>query len=289
MQDINSPKLVLLITRPDIQYAVNLVCQRMHAPTMTDFALLKRILRYLKGTMEYGLHIKKCEDLSLMAYCDSDWGGCEETKRSTTGFCTILGSNLVSWSAKRQDTVSRSSTEAEYRALAETAQEVTWISQLLRDLHIPQDQATLMLCDNLSAVYLTTNPALHKKSKHFARDWHYTREQVALGLIETRHIPAEKQVADIFTKPLPRKAFEHLRSKLGVEVNPTQSLRGDVSGSTRVKAQPNTSERAHLHQRSSSQQDQVLSSSVTERLSTESTSQLPIHNSFALLSICCAG
>lgn len=153
----------LTITRPDIQYAVNLVCQRMHAPTNTDFSLLKRILRYLKGTMEYGLHIKKSDYLSLKAYCDSDWGGFSETKRSTTGFCTILGSNLVSWSAKRQDTISRSSTEAEYRALAETAQEITWISQLLRDLNISQDHATLLLCDNLSAVYLSTNPTLHKK------------------------------------------------------------------------------------------------------------------------------
>ncbi|WZZ08510.1 hypothetical protein YC2023_094431 [Brassica napus] len=115
----------LTITRPNIQYAVNLVCQRMHAPTVTDFSLLKHILRYLKGTLLYGLHIKKNEDFSLMAYCDSDWGGCQETKRSTTGFCTILGSNLVSWSAKRQDTVSRSSTEAEYRALPEMAQEIT--------------------------------------------------------------------------------------------------------------------------------------------------------------------
>lgn len=101
---------------------------------------------------------------------------------------------------------------------------------MLRDLHIPQDRATLMLCDNLSAVYLTTNPALHKKSKHFDRDWHYIREQVALGLIETRHIPAEHQVADIFTKALPRKAFEGLRFKLGVEEISTQSLRGGGGG-----------------------------------------------------------
>lgn len=191
-----------------------------------------------------------------MAYCDSDWGGCQETKRSTTGFCTILGSNLVSWSAKGQDTVSRSSTEAEYRALAETAQEITWISQLLHDLNIPQDHSTLLLCDNLSAVYLSTNPALHKKSKHFDRDCHYIREQVALGLIETRHIPADLQVADIFTKALPRKAFVHFRGKLGVEETPTQSLRGDVRVN-QERTQPKTVVKAqdqmkpHPHQRSS--------------------------------------
>ena len=173
--------------------------------------------------------------------------------------------------------MSRSSTEAEYRALAETAQEVTWLAQLLRDLNISQDSATLMLCDNLSAVYLTTNPALHKKSKHFDRDWHYIREQVALGLIETQHIPAELQIADIFTKALPRKAFIHLRSKLGVEETPTQSLREDVS----VKAQPIMNEEAHLHQRSSPML--VLSSCRAEELGTASPQLRLIHNSVAPL------
>lgn len=103
----------LTITRPDIQYAVNFVCQRMHLPTVSDFSLLKRILRYLKGTMRLGLKIVKDTDLTLSAYCDSDWAGCKETRRSTTGFCTLLGKDLISWSAKRQPTVSRSSTEAE--------------------------------------------------------------------------------------------------------------------------------------------------------------------------------
>lgn len=97
----------------------------MHLPTVSDFSLLKRILRYLKGTMSMGLNIVKGEDLTLSAYCDSDWAGCRETRRSTTGFCTLLGKNLISWSAKRQPTVSRSSTEAEYRALTAAAQEVT--------------------------------------------------------------------------------------------------------------------------------------------------------------------
>ncbi|WZZ37809.1 hypothetical protein YC2023_034068 [Brassica napus] len=219
--------------------------------------------------------------MTLMAYCDSDYGGCQETKRFTTGFCTILGSNLVSWSAKRQYSVSRSSTEAEYRALAETAQEVTWISQLLRDLNISQDSATLMLCDNLSAVYLTTNSALHKKSKHFDRDWHYIREQVAPGLIETQHIPAELQIADIFTKALPRKTFISLRSKHGIEEIPTQSLSGDVSVKAQ-KAQHITNEEVHLHQRSSSLR-MVLSSCRTEELGMVSTQLRLIHNSFAPL------
>lgn len=126
----------LTITRLDIQYAVNFICQRMHAPTVVDFGLLKRVLRYIKGTIHMGLSIKKNENLSLVAYSDSDYAGCKETRRSTTGFCTLLGSNLISWSAKRQETVLKSSTEAEYRALTAVARELTWLSFLLRDLGI---------------------------------------------------------------------------------------------------------------------------------------------------------
>lgn len=218
----------LTITRPDIQYAVNFVCQRMHSPTTADFGFLKRILRYLKGTQTLGLNIQMGEQLQLSAYCDTDWAGCKETRRSTTGFSTLLGPNFISWSAKRQATVSRSSTEAEYRALGATAHEIAWISFLLCDLGIAQPQSTLLLCDNVSAVYLSANPALHKRSKHFDTDY-YIREQVALGLIETRHILATLQIADIFTKSLPKGAFMQLRAKLGVGAPPTSSLRGNIS------------------------------------------------------------
>ncbi|AAD43604.1 T3P18.3 [Arabidopsis thaliana] len=221
----------LTITRPDIQYAVNFICQRMHAPTNSDFGLLKRILRYVKGTINMGLPIRKHHNPVLSGFCDSDYAGCKDTRRSTTGFCILLGSTLISWSAKRQPTISHSSTEAEYRALSDTAREITWISSLLRDLGISQHQPTRVFCDNLSAVYLSANPALHKRSKHFDKDFHYIRERVALGLIETQHIPATIQLADVFTKSLPRRPFITLRAKLGVSaspVSPTPSLKEGV-------------------------------------------------------------
>ena len=271
----------LTITRPDIQFAANFICQRMHSPTVSDFGLLKRIMRYLKGTSELGLHIKKDLTMSLLAFCDSDWAGCQDTRRSTTGFCTFLGPNLVSWSAKRQETVSRSSTEAEYKALAATAQEITWLSQLLRDRRITQSDATLLLCDNLSAVYLSTNPALHKRSKHFDTDYHYIREQVALGLIETRHIPASLQVADIFTKSLPRQSYVDLRSKLGVAGPPTTSLRWDVrhAHNTMAQEEPKT----HLPHLPSSKV--LLSCCRAEERSTKSL----IRNRYTPLQSLCAG
>lgn len=181
------------------------MCQRMHLPTISCFGLLKRILRYLKGTMELVLHITRDNCFTLSVYCDLDWVGCTETRMSTTGFCTLFGPNLISWSAKRQPTVSKSSTKAEYHALGATSEEISWISLLLRDLGISQPHATLLRCDNLSVVYLSANLALHQRSEYFDIDYHYIRKHVALGLIETKHIPASQQTVDIFTKPLPRK------------------------------------------------------------------------------------
>ena len=214
----------LTLTRPDLQFAVNLVCQRMHKPTMADFHMLKRVLRYIKGTITMGLHFYSTSDSSLKAFCDSDWAGCSETRRSTGGFCTMLGSNLISWSAKRQDSVSRSSTKAEYMTLFDTAAELPWITDVLRELSFPTTKPAAAYCDNLYAVHLTANPVLHKKSKHFATHYQYARELVTKGSLVVHYVPASSQLADIFTKSLPQAAFFHLRSKLGVVPSPTTSL-----------------------------------------------------------------
>lgn len=144
-------------TRHDIQFVVNFVCQRMHSPTVADFAVLKRILHYIKDTTTLGLHLINSSNLQVLAYSDNDWVGCKETRRLTNGFCTYLWSNLVSRFAKRQPTVSSSSTEAEYCDLAETAAELTWISSQLRDLQVYQSNPAILHLDNLSAVYLSTN------------------------------------------------------------------------------------------------------------------------------------
>lgn len=128
---------------------MNFVCQKMHAPSMSDYNLLKRILRYVKGTVTMGISFNKNTDFALISYSDSDWGGCGETSRSTGGFNTFLGSNLISWSSKKQTTVSKSSTEAEYRSMSETASELTWLCNLLKELGIPLPSTPIMFCDNL--------------------------------------------------------------------------------------------------------------------------------------------
>lgn len=163
----------LTLTRPDLQVAVNYICQRMHAPTENDFHLLKRVLRYLRGTTNLGLSFDSTSASIIKAYSDSDWGGCPDTRRSTGGFCTFLGSNLISWSAQKQQSVSRSSTEAEYRTLSDTAAEIVWLTNIMTGIGIPQNSPPELFCDNLSAVYLSATPAMHKKSKHFEVDFHF--------------------------------------------------------------------------------------------------------------------
>jgi len=219
----------LTLTRPDLQFSVNYVCQKMHAPTVSDFLLLKRILRYIRGTTTMGISFNKDTDCQLRAYSDSDHAGCHGTRRSTGGFCTFLVNNLISWSSRKQVSVAKSSTEAEYRSMSDTASEITWLVNLLRDLGVPQLQLPELFCDNLSAVYLTANPSFHARTKHFATHYHYVREQVAFGELIVHHIPGYLQLADIFTKSLVKAPFESLRFKLGVDFPPPPSLRGSIN------------------------------------------------------------
>jgi histone deacetylase 1/2 len=126
----------LTLTRPDICFAVNKVCQFLHAPSTVHWSAAKRILRYIKGTLSLGLRIARSTSTIVSAFSDADWAGCVDDRRSTGGFAVYFGNNLVSWAARKQATVSRSSTEAEYKALANATAEMMWISKLLRELGV---------------------------------------------------------------------------------------------------------------------------------------------------------
>lgn len=206
----------LTFTRPDIAYAVQQVCLFMHAPREPHFNFLKRILRYLKGTTSHGLHITPSKSNKLTAYSDADWGGCPDSRRSTSGYCVFLGDNLISWSSKRQPTISRSSAEAEYKGVANATAETTWLRNLLLELHLPLRQATIIYCDNISAVYLAKNPVQHQRTKHIEIDIHFVREKVRIGALRVLHVPSDYQYADIFTKGLPRPLFTRFRSSLSI-------------------------------------------------------------------------
>ncbi|KAJ0575195.1 putative RNA-directed DNA polymerase [Helianthus annuus] len=206
----------LTFTRPDITYAVQQVCLFMHAPREPHFAFLKRILRYLQGTIGFGLHLSASSTSSLIAYSDADWGGCPDSRRSTSGYCIFMGDNLISWSSKRQPTISRSSAEAEYRGVANAVAETSWLRNLLLELRVPILKATIIYCDNVSAVYLSANPVQHQRTKHVEMDIHFVREKVQIGHVKVLHVPSSSQYADIFTKGLPRTLFEEFRSSLRV-------------------------------------------------------------------------
>ncbi|KAJ0435796.1 putative RNA-directed DNA polymerase [Helianthus annuus] len=213
----------LTITRPDISYAVQQVCLFMHAPREPYFQLLKRILRYIKGTLTQGLLITPSSSTKLTAYSDADWGGCPDSRRSTSGYCVFMGDNLISWSSKRQPTISRSSAEAEYRGVANTVSELSWIRNLLLELHLPVRHASIVYCDNISAVYLAENPVQHQRTKHIELDIHFVREKVRLGTLKVLHVPADYQYADIFTKGLPKHLFQRFRSSLCLRSSTAQT------------------------------------------------------------------
>jgi hypothetical protein len=213
----------LTFTRPDISYAVQQVCLHMHAPCIDHMLSLKRILRYVQGTLHYGLHLYPSPIEKLISYTDADWGGCPDTRRSTSGYCVFLGDNLISWSSKRQPTLSRSSAEAEYRGVANVVSESCWLRNLLLELHFPLSLATLVYCDNVSAIYLSGNPVQHQRTKHIEMDIHFVREKVARGQARVLHVPSRHQIADIFTKGLPRVLFDDFRTSLSVREPPVST------------------------------------------------------------------
>ncbi|XP_019149918.1 PREDICTED: uncharacterized protein LOC109146716 [Ipomoea nil] len=217
----------LAITRPEISFAVNHLAQYMAAPTELQWQSVKRVLRYLKGTLHYGLHFRGGHSLSLVAYSDSDWGGARDGGRSTTAYVVYFGPNVVSWRSVKQRCVSRSSTEVEFRALANAAAEVMWIQNLLRELGIRLPSSPALVTDNMSATYVCKNPVFHSRMKHLALDYFFVREQVVSGSLRVRYVRSSEQVADLLTKPLGRHLFSVFRSKIGL-TDGAPILRGRV-------------------------------------------------------------
>ena len=195
----------------------------MHDPREPHLAALKRILRYIRGTLHLGLLLRPSTQSDLLVYSDDDWAGCPDTQKSTSGYAVFLGDNLVSWSSKRQNAVSRSSAEAEYRAIANAVAEVSWLRQLLVELHVPLRRTTLVYCDNNSTVYMSSNPVQHQRTKHVEIDLHFVRERVATGDVRVLHVPTSSQYADIFTKGLPSSVFTEFRSSLNVQAPDDQT------------------------------------------------------------------
>ncbi|CAN1323102.1 Retrovirus-related Pol polyprotein from transposon RE2 [Linum perenne] len=206
----------LQMTRPDIAYTTNKLSQTMHSPSTTDWVNLKRVLRYLKGTTTHGITLTRHNSHILSVYTDADWAGDTTDRRSTSAYVTYLGPNIISWSSKKQRTVSRSSTEAEYRALATASSELLWLTSLLTEIGAPLPAAPTVWCDNIGATYLSRNPVFHARSKHLEIDFHFVREKVANKQVHVAYISTKDQIADALTKPLPAPRYTILRLKLTV-------------------------------------------------------------------------
>ena len=214
-QRIVGKLIYLTITRPDITYSVSLISQFMHSPTLLHWEILKRILRYLKGSVGRGILMRNHGSHHIMAYTDADWAGNALDRKSTTGFCTFVGGNLVTWKSKKQTVIAWSSAEAEYRAMAATACELIWLKSLLTDLGYINNDPMSLFCDNQAAMHIASNPVFHERTKHIEVDCHYIRAQVQSKVINTVYTRSYDQLADLFTKALDSTHFHRLLTKLG--------------------------------------------------------------------------
>jgi hypothetical protein len=185
----------------------------------------------IKGTLQYGLSFTASSFTRITAYSDADWARCPDIRHSTSGYSIYLGDNLVFWSAKKQPTISHSSCEFEHHAFTSTVVEILWLDHLLRDLYMPRIDRPFLLCDNKSAIFLSSNPVSHKHFKHIDLDYHFLHEFMVAGCIRIQHVPSTLQVADVFIKSVSRPLFTFFRSKLRMCSNPMLSSRGGVRDS----------------------------------------------------------
>ncbi|GJS18081.1 hypothetical protein Tco_0412553 [Tanacetum coccineum] len=207
--------MYLTSSRPDLIYAVCLCARYQAKPTEKHLNAVKRIFRYLKGTINMGLWYSKDTGMSLTAYADADHAGCQDTRRSTSGSAQFLGDKLVSWSSKKQKSTAISSTEAEYIALSGCCAQILWMRSQLTDYGFQFNKIPLY-CDNKSVIALCCNNVQHSRAKHIDVRYHFIKEQVENGIVELYFVRTEYQLADIFTKPLPRERFNFLIEKLGM-------------------------------------------------------------------------
>ncbi|KAK2417459.1 putative mitochondrial protein [Trifolium repens] len=207
--------LYLTASRPDMTYAVG-VCARYQAdPKVSHLTQVKRILKYVNGTSDYGIMYSHCENSTLYGYCDADWAGSADDRKSTSGGCFFLGNNLISWFSKKQNCVALSTAEAEYVAAGSSCSQLVWMKQMLKEYDVEQDALTLY-CDNMSAINISKNPVQHSKTKHIDIRHHYIRDLVESKIVVLEHVGTKEQIADIFTKALDAVQFEKLRGKLGI-------------------------------------------------------------------------
>ncbi|CAK9821232.1 Retrovirus-related Pol polyprotein from transposon TNT 1-94 [Anthophora plagiata] len=204
------------VCRPDIEYAVNYASQFLSCYDDTHWQAVKKILRYLNGTRDYGIVYGNSKSpLEISGFTDADYAGCITTRKSRSGFVFILNGGPITWSSQLQKVVALSTTESEYIALAHGVKDAIWLRRMLNELDIPCNSVSVYV-DNQAAIKIASNSENHKRSKHIDVKYHFTREVVNRGEIEIKYIQSKEQLADIFTKPLQKQQYCYLREKLNV-------------------------------------------------------------------------
>jgi hypothetical protein len=208
--------MYLTNTRPDICFVVNTLGQFLVEPRRVHLVDAKHVMRYLKGTIDYGLSYDGDHDFTLRGYIDADWAGSVSDRKSTSGCCFSLGSTMISWQSRKQSSIALSTAEAEYIVACSASCEAIWLRKLMTGLFDLEMRATLILCDNQSCIKMTENPVFHDRSKHIEIRYHYIRDMVQRGALKLQYISTDEQVVDVLTKPLSRVKFEYFRDKLGI-------------------------------------------------------------------------
>ncbi|KAG7551494.1 Reverse transcriptase RNA-dependent DNA polymerase [Arabidopsis thaliana x Arabidopsis arenosa] len=208
--------IYLTITRPDICFAVGKLAQYTGAPRVSHHRAVLKLLAYIKGTVGQGLFYSSNPNMDLKAFADADLSACPDSRRSVSAYCIFLGDSLISWKSRKQDVVSRSSAESEYRAMALAVCDILWVRSLMEDLHLPPSSPTVLYCDNEAAIHIANNPVFHERTKHVERDCHTVRDRVTDGTIILAHVRTECQIADLLTKALYPGQFRALVGKLGI-------------------------------------------------------------------------
>jgi hypothetical protein len=206
-------------TRPDIAYSVGIISRYMERPKMSHLSAAKRILRYIKGTMDYGIVFNKPDkkDIELIGYTDSNWCGDKDDRKSTAGYVFLYGGAPISWCSRKEPVVSLSTCEAEYIAASLSACQGVWLSNLIDEISNVKCDSVILKVDNTSAINLAKNPIAHGRSKHIELRFHYLREQVGNGKLKLEHCRTDLQVADVLTKAVTVETFVRLRNLMCVK------------------------------------------------------------------------
>lgn len=216
-------------TRPDLSFAIGLLARFQSNPGPAHWKSLLHVLAYVKHTLDYRITYSRSlgESIKPTGYVDADFGGDLDTRRSTSGYIYMMSGGPVSWSSKRQQTVALSTTEAEYMAMTRGSQQALWMHNFLSEIGLEQPLPATLHVDNNSSIALAESTKGHSRAKHIDIRHHYIRERVQEGDIEVRHIPSAENLADIFTKPLPRAAHDYLVNRMGLKSQESRTSQGE--------------------------------------------------------------